>query len=190
MSKVKDVFKKKSLVLLFLQGFFGVFPWNTIIAFIFIYLSEERGYLESEVLMTMAPAVIILALGYPIGGALGDHFFKKSKKGRVMVALTGVLTGALLLFITLNIPTSARLLFVIGLVQRPVHPCPTQCDFHVNDNVLPEIRTRQTISILSNPASALRLYRDLLIRCAQPNSQPPAQPSDHHHQRLDLFGIF
>ena len=78
--KVKDVFKKKSLILMYLQGFFGVFPWNTITAFIFIYLAEERGYLESEVLMTMAPAILILAMGYPFGGILGDHFFKKSPR--------------------------------------------------------------------------------------------------------------
>ena len=142
-SKVKDVFKKKSLVLLFLQGFFGVFPWNTIIAFIFIYLSEERGYLESEVLMTMGPAVIILARGYPIGGALGDHFFKKSKKGRVMVALVGVLTGALLLFITMNIPTSARLWFGLGLgVTALFIPMSSpNVTSTVNDIVLPEIRS-------------------------------------------------
>ena len=66
--------------MLFLQGFFGVFPWNTIVAFIFIYLSEERGYLQSQVLMTMAPAIIILALAYPLGGALGDYFFKENQK--------------------------------------------------------------------------------------------------------------
>ena len=64
-SKVKDVIKKKSLIYMYLQGFFGVFPWNAITSFIFIYLADERGYSESEVLLTMAPAIIILALGYP-----------------------------------------------------------------------------------------------------------------------------
>ncbi len=142
-SKVKDVIKKKSLILMFLQGFFGVFPWNAIIAFVFIYLSEERGYLESEVLMTMAPAIIILAMGYPIGGALGDHFFKKTKKGRVLVSMIGVLVGAALFFITLNIPMESKLLFGIFLALTALFipissPNVTST---VNDIVLPEVRS-------------------------------------------------
>ena len=62
-SKVKEIFKKKSLIMMDLQGFFGAFPWNTIIAFMFIYLAEERGYAESEILLTMGPAIIVLAIG-------------------------------------------------------------------------------------------------------------------------------
>jgi MFS family permease len=142
-SKVKDVFKKRSLIYMYLQGFFGVFPWNTITAFIFIYLADERGYLESEVLMTMAPAILILAAGYPIGGALGDHFFKKSKKGRVLVAMTGVLLGAVLLFITLNAPLGNKLLFGVLLCFTALFipfasPNVTST---VNDIALPEIRS-------------------------------------------------
>lgn len=142
-SKVKDVFKKKSLILMFLQGFFGVFPWNAIIAFIFIYLAEERGYLESEVLMTMGPAVIILALGYPLGGALGDYFFKKTKKGRVIVSMIGVLVGAALLFITLNIPLENRALFAIllGATALFIPISSPNVTSTVNDIVLPEVRS-------------------------------------------------
>ena len=110
-SKVKDIIKKRSLILMYMQGFFGVFPWNAITAFIFIYLSDERGYLESEVLLTMAPAVIILAIGYPLGGIIGDHFFRKTRKGRVLVSLVGVIVGAILLFFTLRIPNESKLLF-------------------------------------------------------------------------------
>ncbi len=142
-SKVKDVFKKKSLILMFMQGFFGVFPWNAIIAFIFIYLAEERGYLESEVLMTMGPAVIILALGYPLGGALGDYFFKKTKKGRVIVSMIGVLVGAALLFITLNIPLENRVLFAIllGATALFIPISSPNVTSTVNDIVLPEVRS-------------------------------------------------
>lgn len=141
--KVKDVFKKKSLILMYLQGFFGVFPWNTITAFIFIYLAEERGYLESEVLMTMAPAILILAMGYPIGGILGDHFFKKSPKGRVLVAMTGVLMGALLLYFTLNIPVESKLVFGIMLAATAIFipMASPNVTSTVNDIALPEIRS-------------------------------------------------
>jgi MFS family permease len=142
-SKVKDVFKKRSLIYMYLQGFFGVFPWNTITSFIFIYLADERGYLESEVLMTMAPAILILALGYPVGGALGDHFFKKSKKGRVLVAMTGVLLGAVLLFITLNAPLGNKLVFGILLAFTAffIPFASPNVTSTVNDIALPEVRS-------------------------------------------------
>ncbi len=142
-SKVKDVFKKHSLIYMYLQGFFGVFPWNTITSFIFIYLADERGYLESEVLMTMAPAILILALGYPVGGALGDHFFKKTKKGRVLVAMTGVLLGAVLLFITLNAPLGNKLVFGILLAFTAffIPFASPNVTSTVNDIALPEVRS-------------------------------------------------
>ena len=142
-SKVKDVIKKKSLLYMYLQGFFGVFPWNAITAFIFIYLSEERGYLESEVLMTMAPAVIILAMGYFFGGALGDHFFKKDKRGRVLVSMIGVLLGALLLFITINVPFESKLVFgiLLSLTALFIPISSPNVTSTVNDITVPEVRS-------------------------------------------------
>ena len=142
-AKVKDIIKKKSLILLFIEGFFGVFPWNAITSFIFIYLSDERGYQESEVLLTMAPAIIILALGYPLGGALGDAFFKRSNRGRVLVAMIGVLIGALMLYITMNIPIENKLAFGILLAFTAIFlpiasPNVTST---VNDVTLPEVRS-------------------------------------------------
>lgn len=142
-SKVKDIVKKRSLILMYLQGFFGVFPWNAITAFIFIYLSEERGYLESEVLMTMAPAILILAFGYPFGGIIGDHFFKKSKRGRVLVAMAGVLMGAVMLYITLNVPNESKLLFgiMLSLTALFIPIASPNVTSTVNDVALPEIRS-------------------------------------------------
>jgi len=142
-SKVKDIFKKPSLILMYIQGFFGVFPWNTITAFIFLYLAEERGYSENQVLMTMAPTIIILALGYPFGGMLGDYFFKKSTRGRVLVAMVGVLTGAILIYITFGIPydqtTIFTLMFMMTALFMPI--AAPNVTTTVNDVTLPEIRS-------------------------------------------------
>lgn len=142
-AKVKGIVRKKSLIMMNLQGFFGVFPWNTITAFIFIYLAEERGYAESEILLTMAPAILILASGYFFGGALGDFFFKRSPKGRVYIALFGVLVGALLLFVTLNIPVSNRALFgiMLGATALFIPISSPNVTSTVNDVALPEIRS-------------------------------------------------
>lgn len=98
------LFRKRSLVMLFIQGFFGVFPWNVITAWFFRYLETERGYDPNQVLFTMAPAILVMAAGYFVGGALGDALFKRTPRGRMLVALGGVIMGAILLLFTLNVP--------------------------------------------------------------------------------------
>jgi hypothetical protein len=141
--KVKDIIRKKSLIMMNLQGFFGVFPWNTITAFIFIYLAEERGYAESEMLLTMGPAILVLASGYFFCGALGDFFFKRPPKGRVQIALFGVLAGAVLIFVTLNVPVANKTLFgiMLGVTALFIPISSPNVTSTVNDVALPEIRS-------------------------------------------------
>jgi MFS family permease len=111
----KALFKKRSLRILFIQGFFGVFPWNAITLWIFYYLSNERGFNETTQYIVMAIAVIVLAIGYPIGGALGDYFFKRDKRGRLYVSMVGVLVGAVFLWLALNVPNENVVLFTVLL---------------------------------------------------------------------------
>ena len=110
------LFRKKSFIFLVLQGFVGVFPWNVITYWFFRYLETERFYSADEVFVTMAPAVLVLASGYFIGGALGDLAFKRSPRGRVLVALAGVILGAFSLLITMNIPIENQIFFLIMLM--------------------------------------------------------------------------
>ena len=65
------LFRKRSLWFLFAQGFVGVFPWQVITFWFFRYLETERNYDPDAILMTMAPAILMLAAGYFIGGSLG-----------------------------------------------------------------------------------------------------------------------
>ncbi len=111
----RGLFRKRSLLLLFVQGFFGVFPWNVITYWFFRYLETERGYGEDAVLFTMVVAVLVLALGYFAGGAVGDFFFKRSRRGRAWVAATAVLLGAILLYFTMNVPAENQSFFLIML---------------------------------------------------------------------------
>lgn len=110
------LFRKRSLLLLFLQGFVGVFPWNVITYWFFRYLETERHYDEGAILMTMAPAVLVLAGGYFVGGAAGDFFFRRNPRGRLLVSMFGVLSGAILLTITMSIPLENQGLFLLMLV--------------------------------------------------------------------------
>jgi hypothetical protein len=63
----------------------------------------------------MVVAVVVLALGYPIGGAIGDSLFKHNPRGRLIISTIGVISGALLLWVTLSLPLDNELLFLIFL---------------------------------------------------------------------------
>ena len=99
--------------MLFMQGFIGVFPWQVITFWFFRYLETERGFSGNEVMITMVVAIILLAAGYPLGGILGDKLFAKTKRGRLIVSAVGVITGAVLLFISIKIPYDNKVLFMI-----------------------------------------------------------------------------
>lgn len=137
------LFRKRSLILLFLQGFVGVFPWNVITYWFFRYLETERGYDETSVLTTMAPAILVLAAGYFIGGALGDFFFKRTPRGRILVALCGVIAGAIFLTLTLSVPLENQLLFT-GLLMLTALFMPFASPNVIStvyDITLPEVRS-------------------------------------------------
>jgi MFS family permease len=108
-----EIFKKKTMWFVFLQGFAGVFPWNVITFFFFGYLQSERNYDENSVLMTMAPVIIILAGGYVVGGMLGDWLFKKTTKGRIIISSVGVILGAIFLLLAMLTPVEARSTFFV-----------------------------------------------------------------------------
>ncbi len=109
------LFRKRSLLLLFAQGFVGVFPWNVITYWFFRYLETERGYDEGSVLLTMGVAVMVLASGYFIGGLAGDFFFKRTPRGRLLVSMAAVLLGAVLLSATMAVPKGNQTLFLVLL---------------------------------------------------------------------------
>jgi len=109
------LFKKRSLLVLFVQGFFGVFPWNVITYWFFRYLETERHYSSNAVFTTMAAAVLVLSAGYFIGGAVGDWAFKKTPRGRALLGMVAVLAGAILLWFTMNVPLENQGLFLLLL---------------------------------------------------------------------------
>jgi MFS family permease len=138
-----DLFKKPSLRLLFIQGFFGVFPWNAITIWFFYYLETERGFSSNTQLIVMAIAVLVLAIGYPIGGSLGDYFFKRDKRGRLFVSMVGVLLGAIFLYFALNVPVGNVVLFTALLCLTAIFmpfASPNVVSV-VYDITLPEVRS-------------------------------------------------
>lgn len=139
----RGLFKKPTLLMIFLQGFFGVFPWNVITYWFFVYLEKERGYAQGSILMTMVPAVLVLAAGYPIGGALGDYFFKKTYRGRVLVSTVGVIAGAIMLWLTMRVPLENQTMFMVMLCLTAVFIPFASANVisTVMDITLPEVRS-------------------------------------------------
>ena len=135
--------RKKSLVLLYLQGFFGVFPWNVITYWFFRYLEKERGYSSGEVLSTMIVAILVLAAGYPLAGTLGDRLFRRTTRGRLIVSIVGVILGTVLFFITMSIPVTAKTTFLVMLAASALFTpfASPNVISTVFDVTLPEVRS-------------------------------------------------
>jgi MFS family permease len=142
-AEAKEIFKKKTMWFVFLQGFAGVFPWNVITFFFFGYLETERGYDANSILFTMAPVILILASGYFIGGALGDFAFKRSNKGRIIVSSIGVLLGALFMYLAITTPIEARNQFFIFMCLTAVFMPLSSANViaTVYDVTVPEVRS-------------------------------------------------
>ncbi|MCJ7570107.1 MAG: MFS transporter, partial [Anaerolineales bacterium] len=137
------LFRKRTLLLLFAQGFVGVFPWNVITFWFFRYLEVERGFDESAILLTLGPAILMLAFGYFLGGAVGDFAFKRTPRGRLLVSMSAVLLGAVLLAITMNVPIAERALFtgMMILTALFIPFASANVVSTVHDITLPEIRS-------------------------------------------------
>jgi predicted MFS family arabinose efflux permease len=137
------LFRKRSLLLLFAQGFVGVFPWTVITFWFFRYLEIERGYEESAILLTLGPAILMLAFGYFLGGVVGDFAFKRTPRGRLLVAMSAVLLGAVLLTITMNVPIAERGLFtgMMILTALFIPFASANVVSTVHDITVPEIRS-------------------------------------------------
>ena len=112
---LSEIFKKKSLWMVYAQGFTGVFPWQVITYYIFSYLQQERGYSDSTTLMIMAPAILLMAAGYPAGGWLGDKLFKRHKGGRLISGEIGIVMGMIGLFLAIKTPNEQALIFALLL---------------------------------------------------------------------------
>jgi predicted MFS family arabinose efflux permease len=140
---IKDLLRKKTILLLFAQGFVGVFPWTVITFWFFRYLETERGFDDNAILTALVPTILVLAAGYFVGGVLGDYFYKRTRRGRLLVSMVSVLVGAILLVITMNVPLENQGLFSIMLMITALFipfAAPNVVST-VHDISLPEVRS-------------------------------------------------
>jgi len=99
---VRRLLRKPTFLLIFLQQFIYVFPFNAISYWYYRYLETERMLTPDKVMMTVGAFGILAAVGNLTAGILGDMAFKRSRRGRIFVSIGGVtclvifFTGALL----------------------------------------------------------------------------------------------
>jgi len=154
---VKGLLRKPSYLVLLAQGFFGSFPWQVLIFWFFRYLEVERGYTSDEAMMTMMVVIVPLSIGYLLGGAVGDFFFRRTPRGRLLTAMVGVLAGAVFLTLMLTLPTedqriSLPLLALMGLTMSVASP---NVIATVQDVTEPEVRgTAQSVMSLADTAGS------------------------------------
>lgn len=156
-AQLGNVFRKRTMWFICLQGFAGVFPWNVITAWFFLYLGQERGYNEQSIFITMAPVILVLASGYFIGGTLGDWAFKRTPRGRIIVSSVGVLMGAIFLYLAIQTPVENTAQFFVYMVLTAIFmplsaPNVTST---VYDITVPEVRsTAQSVEYFIESSGA------------------------------------
>jgi len=139
----RALLRNRTLLLLMAQGFFGVFPWNVLVYWFFRYLETERGYTTGQATMTMLIAIISLSAGYLVGGALGDSLYRRVQRGRPLVAMVGVLLGAIFLYATINVAPDNRTGFAVLLAFTGVTMSIASPNViaTVHDTTVPEARS-------------------------------------------------
>jgi MFS family permease len=91
----------------------------------------------------MAPAILVLASGYFVGGSIGDFLFKRTRRGRMITAMIGVICGAILLFLTMSVPVDnqPRFLVMLMLTALFIPLSSPNVISTVYDITLPEVRS-------------------------------------------------
>ncbi len=111
-SVARGLLKRKTLVALYAQGFLAVIPINVVTFWMYRYLETERSYSGQASLTVAVVTVAGLAMGLPLGGALGDRLFRKTLRGRLL-AVAATIPGSFLLCMTLLVPATDHVLFAL-----------------------------------------------------------------------------
>jgi MFS family permease len=111
-SVARRLVKRRTLVALYAQGFLAVIPINVVTFWMYRYLETERGYSGQASLSVAIVTVAGLAVGLPLGGALGDRLFRAMPRGRLLV-VAATIPGSLLLCAALLVPVTYRVAFAL-----------------------------------------------------------------------------
>lgn len=144
LSDLKVLLQNRSLVLLYLQGFFGVFPWNAITFWIITYMEIERGMSPDNVMVIMVLWLVFMVIGNIVSGYLGDVLFVRTRRGRVILGAAVVFLSALFIYLTIYAPTYEEFL-IFGLLTAFIIPMAgPNVSAAITDVTEPELRSSAT----------------------------------------------
>jgi MFS family permease len=144
LSDLKILLKNKSLLLLYAQGFFGVFPWNAITFWIITYMVMERKLSSELVMIVMVVWLIAMTIGNIIAGYLSDLLFRKTKRGRAMFGAIVVFFSALLIYLTMYSETFESFFFFGVLTAFEIPMAGPSVSAAITDVTEPELRGSAT----------------------------------------------
>ncbi len=156
-SDLKVLLQNKSLALLYLQGFFGVFPWNAITFWVITYMEIERGMSPDDVMVIMVLWLVFMVIGNIVAGYLGDLLFVRTRRGRVILGAVVVFLSALFIYLTMYAPTYEEF-FIFGLLTAFIIPMAgPNVTAAITDVTEPELRSSATafLRFFENIGSAI-----------------------------------
>ena len=143
-AKVSDLLKlvrNKSMLLLFFQGFWGVFPWAAITYWIITYMQVERGMQPDAVMVVMVAWLLAMAAGNVVAGYAGDILYRRSVRGRAAYGAVIVFLSAVTLYLTMR-AGSVEEFFALGTLTAFIIPqAGPQVSAMLGDVVEPELRS-------------------------------------------------
>ncbi|MEM0345277.1 MAG: MFS transporter [Thermofilaceae archaeon] len=143
-AKVSDLVKltrNKSLLLLYLQGFWGVFPWAAITYWIITYMQNERGMSPEAIMVTMVAWLVMMAAGNLFAGYMGDALYRRTIRGRAIYGAIIVFLSAVLILLTMRARSEWEF-FIFGIATAFVIPqAGPQVSAMWGDIVEPELRS-------------------------------------------------
>lgn len=138
---LKKLLERRSVLFLYLQGFFGVFPWNILSYWLFTYMKEARGFEEGSQLLVMLAALISMVIGNVSAGIIGDWAFKRNRRGRIIFAALTVIVGLVFFDMAFLIKGGVELFLILGAITAFFMPMAGPCvSSSVQDVALPEVR--------------------------------------------------
>lgn len=141
LSDLPRLLKNQSLAFLFLQGFWGQFPWAAISYWIITYMQVERGIPPGTVMYIMVLWLLAMSAGNVVAGYAGDYVYRKSVRGRAAYGAVIVFLSAVLIYLAIRARTFDEF-FAYGLLTAFVMPqAGPQVFAMFGDVVEPELRS-------------------------------------------------
>ncbi|MEM2414742.1 MAG: MFS transporter [Thermoproteota archaeon] len=137
-----EVLKRRSMALLFIQGFFGVFPWQIITYWFFAYMTDVRGFNDEFQIIVMLVALLTMVIGNVVAGMVSDWAFRRTLRGRAIFAGLSVAVGLVFFDMTILVKSGLEVFVLFAALTGFFIPMAGPAvAASLQDISLPEVRS-------------------------------------------------